>query len=377
MRQLLAWLRQRLIPSSLFGRLALLLCVAVLISHALALKLMFEVGPTLFGPAPTGASPVPPDAVFGLGGGPPPGGPPGGRPGGPPGFTHVGFWIDVGVRLLALMFAAWIGARWLAQPVRRMADAARELGRDIHRAPLVEQGSDECREAARVFNQMQTQICQQLNERDSFVAAVSHDLRTPLTRMALRAEGLQDADQRLSFQRDISEMNTMITATLDHMRGVALGETFVLLDVNSLLGSLTDDYLDWGHPVTMLEPDLAHPMAPLLTQAQALRRCVSNIVDNAVRYGGATQVRCFDEADKLCIEISDSGPGMAEADLHRALTPFFRAEGSRNRNNGGVGLGLSIANDIARRLHGEIRLKNASAGGLVVTVVLPRQSEPS
>jgi protein-histidine pros-kinase len=290
---------------------------------------------------------------------------------------YLGLWLDIAVRLSALMLAAWIGARWLAQPVRQLADAARELGRDIHRPPLVEQGSDECREATRVFNQMQAQICQQLNERDSFVAAVSHDLRTPLTRMALRAESLQDAKQRLSFQRDITEMNTMITATLDHLRGVALGEPMVLLDVGSLLSSLADDYLDWGHPVTLVEPDPSSPMAPLLTQAQALRRCISNLLDNAVRYGGSARVRCFDEADQLCIEVSDPGPGMSAADLDRALTPFFRAEGSRNRHSGGVGLGLSIANDIARRLRGEVRLKNGSNGGLVATVLLPRQSAPT
>jgi protein-histidine pros-kinase len=372
-KQRLITLARRLVPSTLFGRLALLLCVAVLLSHALALKLMFEVGPTLFGPMPPGA---PAGPSFGPGAGP--GfGPPPPMSGGATGRMYFGLWLDICVRLSALMLAAWIGARWLAQPVRQLADAARELGRDIHRAPLVEQGSDECRDATRVFNQMQAQICQQLSERDSFVAAVSHDLRTPLTRMALRAESLQDAEQRLCFQRDIAEMNTMITATLDHLRGVASGEAMVLLDVGSLLSSLADDYQSWGHPVTLIEPDPTKPVAPLLTQAQALRRCVSNIVDNAVRYGGSAQVRCFEEAGQLCIEVSDPGPGMAVADLDRALTPFFRAEASRNRHSGGVGLGLSIANDIARRLHGEVRLKNGLSGGLVATVVLARQSEPA
>jgi signal transduction histidine kinase len=366
-KQLLTWMRWRLLPGTLFGRLALLLGVAVLISHVLAIKLMFEVGPDLFGPPP-GNPPM----------GPPPGNPPMGplSPGlaGAPGLMRLGLLLDISVRLAALMLAAWIGARWLAQPVQRLADAARELGHDIHRPPLVEEGSDECRQATRVFNQMQAQICKQLSERDSFVAAVSHDLRTPLTRMTLRAECLEDTEQRVSFRRDIAEMNDMITATLDHLRGVASGESMELLDVGSLLSSLVDDYLTWDHPVTLLEPVPSCPMAPLQTQAQALRRCVSNIVDNAVRYGGSAQIRYFDKGDLLCIEVSDPGPGMAPADLDRALTPFYRAEGSRNRNSGGVGLGLSIANDIARRLHGEVQLKNGSGGGLVVTVVLPRQS---
>jgi protein-histidine pros-kinase len=192
--------------------------------------------------------------------------------------------------------------------------------------------------------------------------------------MTLRAESVQDIEQRLDFRRDIAEMNDMITATLDHLRGVASAEPMVVLDVNSLLSSLVDDYLAWDHPVTLVEPDPSCPVAPLLTQTQALRRCVSNIVDNAVRYGGSAQLRYFDKGDLLCIEVSDPGPGMAPADLDRALTPFYRAEGSRNRNSGGVGLGLSIANDIARRLQGEVQLKNGNGGGLVVTVVLPRQS---
>jgi signal transduction histidine kinase len=380
MKERLIGLARRLVPRTLFGRLALLLCVAVLLSHALAISLMFKVGPAVFGPMhngpPMGQHACPPPGTTAS---PCPMPPPG--PWGPPGpgheprphLMHLELWVDIGVRLLALLFAAWLGARWLAQPVRRLADAARELGRDIHSPPLVEQGSDECKEATRVFNQMQAQICQQLNERDSFVAAVSHDLRTPLTRMALRAENLQDAEQRRCFQRDIADMNTMITATLDHLRGVAAGEPMVLLDVGSLLNSLVDDYQSWGRPVTLVEPDGATAQAPLLTQAQALRRCIGNIVDNAVRYGGSARVRCFDADGQLCIEVSDSGPGMAAADLDRALTPFFRAEGSRNRNSGGVGLGLSIANDIARRLRGEVRLKNGEKAGLVATVVLPRQ----
>lgn len=340
-------------PNSLFGRLALLLGVAVLVSHAVALRLMFEMGPDLFAPAPPGGAGAWP-------------------PGAEPGLQHWGLWLDVGVRLAVLMLAAWIGARWLSQPVRRLAHAARELGRDIHRAPLIEAGTDECREATRVFNQMQVQICTLLSERDSFVAAVSHDLRTPLTRMALRAESLSDAGQRLRFGCDIAEMNNMITATLDYLRGVAAAESFVLLDVDSMLHSLADDCSAGGHAVNVVRSAQLHACAPLRTQAQALRRCISNIVDNAVRYGGAASVCCFDVGDHLCIEVRDNGPGVAEADLVKVLAPFYRVERSSHCHNGGVGLGLSIANDIARRLQGEVRLENGDLGGLVVTVALRR-----
>ncbi|MEO7107359.1 MAG: ATP-binding protein [Rhodoferax sp.] len=340
---------EHLIPRTLFGRLALLLLAAVLASHLLVLTVMFE----LMGPR------ISIRPSFGA----PSGGPP---------FLHWGLWLDIGVRLGALMLVAWVGARWVSQPVLRLASAARDLGRDIHRAPLVEEGTDECREATRVFNQMQAQICRQLGERDCFVAAVSHDLRTPLTRLALRTESLVDSDQRGHFARDIAEMNAMISATLDYLRGAAEQEPTVLLDMESALRSWVDDYKDTGRLVHM---DDAHMhCAPLRTQVSALRRCIANLVDNAVRYGGSASIRCIDTHDEVCIEVSDAGPGICESELSRVLQPFYRLDASRNRNNGGVGLGLSIAYDIAQRLQGRLRLRNGVGGGLVASVTLPRSS---
>jgi len=309
--------------------------------------------------------------------GPPPGpfgGPHDGPGDGPPDgpfFMHLGLWLDIGVRLAALMLAAWIGARWLSQPVLRLANAARELGTDIHRPPLVEEGTDECRAATRVFNQMQAHICRQLDERDRFVAAVSHDLRTPLTRLALRTEGLMDAEQRRLFGRDIVEMDTMITSTLDYLRGAADPEPEVLLDLGSLLHSLADDHQACGHDVTLVN---GHPVGALRTQASSLRRCLGNLVDNAVRYGGRASIHCLEAGGMLHIEVSDNGPGIPDAELTKVLAPFYRLEGSRNRNSGGVGLGLSIAHDIARRLGGQLSLKNQATGGLVAALSLPRKN---
>lgn len=356
-----AWGRavlSRLVPATLFGRLALLLFVAVLASHVLALTLMFELRPPPgpgFGPAGfPGGPPFPPHA-----------------PRHPPHFLHPGLLLDIGVRLAALMLAAWIGARWLSQPMRRLASAASELGRDIHQPPLDEHGTIECREATRVFNQMQAQIRQQLSERDRFVAAVSHDLRTPLTRLRLRAEGLADAEQKRSFGQDIVEMDAMISATLDYVRGAADAEAFVLLDLMALVDSIADDQQACGHDVRVVGR-----AAPLRAQASALRRCIGNLVENAVRYGGAAEIRLMDSASQVRIEISDQGPGIPEEELDKVLAPFYRVEGSRNRNTGGVGLGLSIAHDIVRKHQGRLRLKNGAIGGLVVTLELPRQAVP-
>ena len=351
----------RLLPDSLFGRLALLLMVAVVSSHVLALTLMFEVMP---GP------PLPPPDFAG---GPPHGALPGPHPGGPPPLFHLGLLLDIAVRLSALTLAAWVGAKWLSEPMRRLAEAARELGRDIHRAPLKEEGTRECIATTRVFNQMQIQMRQQLAQRDQFVAAVSHDLRTPLTRLALRAESLQDPQERHNFGKDIVEMDAMIRATLDYLRGAADPESFVLLDVGSLVSSLACDCQDVGQDVQVVGVATA---APVLAQASSLRRCIGNLVENAVRYGVRARITLTDSDDALHIAVADDGPGIAESELDKVLAPFYRLESSRNRNSGGVGLGLGLAtaSDIAQRHAGTLQLGNGPAGGLVATVTLPRHA---
>ena len=367
-----AWRRwlNRWVPRTLFGRLALLLFVAVLASHVLALTLMFNLHDL------TGHGPPPPPQVLqeavdqaqASPGERRPSGPPGGpRPHGPPSIWDAGLLLDIGVRLTALMVAAWVGARWLSQPIDRLARAARELGKNIDRPPLSEDGPAECKEAIQVFNQMQARIRQQLEERDRFVAAVSHDLRTPLTRLRLRAETLESSEDRRQFGRDIVEMDEMITATLDHLRGVADPEPMVQLDVKALVDSLADDQQACGHWVPV------HGRAGLLpAQAGALRRCVGNLIGNAIRYGGQTEVFLWDTGDEVGIEVRDHGPGLPEAELERVMAPFYRVEGSRNRHHGGVGLGLSIARDIVARHQGSLQLRNAAGGGLLAIVVLPR-----
>ncbi|WP_367849087.1 ATP-binding protein [Rhodoferax sp. WC2427] len=340
---------KRLLPATLFGRLALLLCVAVLASHVLALTMVLGLGRPLEGGAGMGS---------------------GHRPPPPPGMSiwdMPGLWLDIGVRMSALVLAAWIGARWLSEPIRRLARAAKALGQDIDHPPLAEDGPLECREASQVFNQMQAQIRQQLRERDRFVAAVSHDLRTPLTRLRLRTESLADAAQKQAFQNDVVEMDAMITATLDYLRGAADEEAFVLLDVHSLVHSMADDQLACGHTVRV-----TGSAAPVRAQASAMRRCIGNLVDNAIRYGGAAHIRLSDGAYWLRIEVVDAGPGLPESELEQVLAPFYRVEASRNRHHGGVGLGLSISHDIARKHRGSLQLRNGDSAGLVATLRLPR-----
>lgn len=330
----------RLVPATLFGRLALLLFVAVVASHVLALTLLFELRPKI-GNSP----PAPPHHE---------------------GFP-LGLLLDIGIRLTALMIAGWIGARWLSQPIHRLAAAAHDLGQNIYRLPLPEDGTTECRQASRVFNQMQARIQQQLDERDRFVAAVSHDLRTPLTRLRLRVENLADPQDRHLLGRDITEMNLMISATLDYLGGAANPEPLGKLDIQALVESLADDQQACGHRVS-----IQGHADPLPAQAGALRRCLDNLVGNAIRYGGDAEITLNDTGIAVTIAVRDHGPGLPKAELERVLAPFYRVEGSRNRDSGGVGLGLSIAHDIVQRHGGRLRLENASGGGLLVLVELPR-----
>ncbi len=351
----------RCLPDSLFGRLAFLLMVAVVTSHLLALTLMFELNPWHPPvPPPPCATGVHPDMTL-LKHGPPP-------------WFHVGLLMDISVRLLALVLAAWVGAKWLSEPIRRLAGAAKALGSDIHRAPILEEGTSECREATRVFNQMQAQIRHQMAQRDQFVAAVSHDLRTPLTRLALRVQSLSDPEERKCFGKDIVEMDEMIRTTLDYLRGMVDPEPFVLLDVGSLLTSLSEDAQDAGQDVRWMGSVDA---PPLPAQACALRRCVGNLIDNAVRYGQRARITLTDHDSLLEIAVHDDGLGIAEHELGNVVMPFYRLELSRNRNSGGVGLGLATAHDIALKHNGSLTLTNDPAGGLVATVLLPRLKDGS
>jgi protein-histidine pros-kinase len=215
---------------------------------------------------------------------------------------------------------------------------------------------------------MQQRIRAQLDERDQFVAAVSHDLRTPLTRLALRVESLKDAADRQRFAKDVAEMDTMIRVTLDYLRGAADAEPWVPMDMASLVESLAHDQQDCGHDVQALT---LPPVPPVRAQPTALRRCISNLLDNAVRYGGSARVHLAPVGPMLRVLVHDDGPGIPEAELGRVLQPFYRVEGSRNRHTGGVGLGLAAAHDIARQHGGSLQLRNRPGGGIEAELVLP------
>lgn len=307
---------------------------------------------------------------------PPPGAfagmPPGPPPGAPRGFHIRGIWpphLGLLFQLLAILIASWVGARLLARPVQQLASGANRLAQDVHAPPLDEaSGPAEAREATQALNLMQQRIRMQLAQQSRFLAAVSHDLRTPLTRMSLRIERIEDNDVRYRLRQDLTEMNGLIDATLYYLRErVDATGPRQRVDVQALLQAIVDDAQELGQDVRLLGE-----AAPLLAYPVELRRAVVNLVENAHRYGGAAHIILTDSDERVSIDVCDNGPGIPPAELQRVLEPFYRVESSRSRATGGVGMGLSIAADIVARHGGELMLANRTEGGLRVSITLPR-----
>jgi len=276
--------------------------------------------------------------------------------------------LSVGVVLLSVLGVTLLAVRWATRPLARLADAAEELGRNIHRPPLPETGPVEVVRAAQAFNRMQSRLGQYLQDRTRFLAAMSHDLKTPITRLRLRAEMLDDPALRARFTADLAEMESMVAATLDFMRGVDADEKTATIDVKALLESLQADLVEAGGDVQIA----ADGVQPYVGRPQALKRCLVNLMQNAIQYGGVARVEARELPGSLEIRVRDTGPGIPDADLERVFEPYLRLEDSRNRGTGGTGLGLSIARSIARAHDGDITLANRPGGGLEALLRLPR-----
>ncbi len=234
--------------------------------------------------------------------------------------------------------------------------------------PLPETGPLEVTRAARAFNTMQARLIRYIQDRTRVLAAMSHDLKTPITRLRLRAELLDDASLRAKFTGDLGEMEAMVGATLDFMRGIDAEEAAVPVDMKALLESLQADLLETGGLITLA----SGPLKPYPGRPQALKRCLMNLLGNAIQYGGSAAVAVEDHDDRLEISIRDEGPGIPEAELDRVFEPYYRLEGSRNRETGGTGLGLTIARSIAETHGGKLSIRNRVEGGLEAKLTLPR-----
>jgi signal transduction histidine kinase len=288
-----------------------------------------------------------------------------------PRVMPVANWLPVvlTLELLLLLFCTWLAVRLATRPLTKLAHAADAMTPTADGPRISEDGPTEVAHAAIAFNTMQDRIARHLKERLHILASISHDLQTPITRMRLRAEALEEGEDRDKILRDLHEMQHLVREGVAYARSAHGGaETPVRMDVKSFLESMVFDYQDMGRPVSLANSIKGAAMV----RQQALKRVLGNLIDNAIKYGGAAEVQAWrNEQDALCIAVLDRGPGIPEEQLDQVLQPFFRLEASRNRDTGGAGLGLAIAAQLTRAIGGSLAMANREGGGLIATVTLP------
>lgn len=265
---------------------------------------------------------------------------------------------------LLLAVVCWFLLTRLTGPLRRLAVAAESFGRGEETATLPVEGPEEIRTLTASFNVMQERLTRSVHDRTRIMAALGHDLRSPLTALRVHAEMIEDDETREATISSIEEMQDMVERTLSFARGMATSEAPETIELGAFLGQLQKSMITGF----TLEPG---PEVKLRVRPQALRRAVRNLIENSVRYGGTASVRYRFADDHVLIEIMDDGPGIPEDQLEQVFEPFFRLEGSRSRETGGSGLGLSIARTLVRMHGGDVTLHNRPEGGLRVLVTIP------
>jgi signal transduction histidine kinase len=272
--------------------------------------------------------------------------------------------------LVALIVGTWVLSRGVTVPLSRLSSAADALGRGLPQEPLIEEGPRELRRAAHAFNSMQDRLRRYLDSRTRVVAAMSHDLRTPITRMRLRVEAVSDPAVQQKLTQDLEEMQLMVKGALDMLQGLQSNEPIRPINIDALMVALRDDYQDLGFPVTLR----GGVREPLSARPQAWRRLLTNLLDNCRKFASKAWLEVEEQSQNVVFRVKDDGPGIPEELLERVLEPYYRVEGSRSKATGGIGLGLSIARDIAQAHGGDLRLKNIAGGGLEAIVSIPRRA---
>ena len=287
-------------------------------------------------------------------------------------FASPTFPIAFTLMIVATGLLTNWAVRRLTAPVRTLAAAAEALGRDVNAPPLPEDGPSEVAVAAIAFNTMASRIRRFVTDRTLLLTAIGHDLRTPITRLKLRSEFIEDDELRRKFTADLDELEAMVSATLAFGRDSANREPLVKLDLRALLRTILDEAIE-GRPdmANQIAFSAEPPQITIQARSLALKRALSNLVGNAIVYGGSAQVTLRPPHEgHVAVLIEDDGPGLSGGDLDRMFEPFVRVEASRNRETGGTGLGLSIARNIVRGQGGDIVLSNRSPHGLRATVTL-------
>jgi signal transduction histidine kinase len=278
-------------------------------------------------------------------------------------------FFNLALLVVLLVIALYVTARSITRPLSRLVSAAESLGRNVRQPKLEEKGARELQDAARAFNTMQDRLQRYLDSRTRVLAAMSHDLKTPLTRLRLQVETtLDDPAIQARFGKELDEMESMVRGSLALFRGLDDDETLAPIDINALVGTLRAEFTEMGADVTV-EGEAAQP---LMGKPQALRRLLTNLVANAVKFGVRAKI-IVEDGEALVIRVRDEGPGIPPEELERVFEPFYRVESSRNRDTGGTGLGLSIARDVAQAHGGSLVARNLPTGGLEALLVLPRR----
>lgn len=287
-----------------------------------------------------------------------------------PSLLPIARWLPwvLTAQIALLLACAWLAVRLATRPLVRLAEAAERLDPAQAGEPLPQDGPVEVAKAARALNALQQRVSAHVAERMQILAAISHDLQTPITRMRLRLEAMDESPAQARLLDDVGHISQLVREGVNYARSanVAMGPS-ARLDLRAFLDSVVGDYQDMGKSVQRVEGDIAS----LLTHPQVLRRIVQNLIDNALAYAGSaeTMVR-VDAEGRVCIDVLDRGPGIPEDQLEAVLQPFRRLESSRSRSSGGTGLGLAIAQQLTQALDGRLRLSNREGGGLQATVVL-------
>jgi signal transduction histidine kinase len=286
----------------------------------------------------------------------------------PRGWGYYGL-LTLGLFGTLVIVIVIVTVRRIARPMQGLAVAAEAFGRGAQQGPLPETGPEEVRRATQAFNRMRERIDRFVQDRTRMLAAISHDLRTPITSLRIRAEFVEDEALRARMLESLDEMQHMTEETLAFLREEASQEPTRAVDLCALVGSLCDDLRDIGHDVTVRDCE----KQVCACRAVALKRAIDNVVMNAVRYGERARVSVGRDGSELVVTVDDDGPGIAAENLERVFEPFVRLEESRSTETGGLGLGLAIARSIIRAHGGEITLANRPEGGLRVQMRLPAE----
>lgn len=288
----------------------------------------------------------------------------------PRGVMPIAQWLPYvfAVQMALIILCVWLAVRLATRPLGQLVSAADALDPSRKGAPMAETGPSEVAHAARAFNAMRERIDHYLEERVQILAAISHDLQTPITRMKLRAEMADESIERDKLIRDLGEIERLVQDGIAYARSAHGNvEKVSRIDIASFVESMVYDYQDTGKAVAVIEG----VAGTVQTRPHALRRILTNFIDNALKFAGSAEIMMEKRGKAVAITVMDHGPGIPDSELDAAMQPFYRLEQSRNRETGGAGLGLAIAQQLATAIGGSIRIYNRESGGLAAEVVIP------